>query len=158
MPHELCTQFCVLFVYGCRIHSQPIHVTYVPIFFIVASLALGQSWDFPGISEVALRLFLRYYGLHRMPHIWKGSLSVLQGNCFYTCVYLFQKCMITYHNIPLHASHITYHIISYHIVSYDNITSYLIMDYIIIYDIILILNLAKTGYSQWLLSCYLIWY
>ena len=38
----------VLAVFECMyLNSQLIHVTYVPIFFIVASLTLGQSWYFP---------------------------------------------------------------------------------------------------------------
>ena len=50
--HEICTQiYHTLFLIH---HSTFIHVNYLSIFFRVASLALGQSYDCPRASEVTL--------------------------------------------------------------------------------------------------------
>ena len=44
--------FVLLWLYH---HSQWIHVIYLPVFFRVTSLALGQSYDCPSASKVTLK-------------------------------------------------------------------------------------------------------
>ena len=54
--HKICTWYsCSLFCCGYIINSSWILVIGLPIFFRVASLALGQSYDCPSASEVTLR-------------------------------------------------------------------------------------------------------
>ena len=48
---HICTFSCSTHEYG----SLKIHMMYLPIFFRVASLALGQSYDCPSASEATLQ-------------------------------------------------------------------------------------------------------
>ena len=56
LSHEICIQFChAWFCCHYVISSWRIVVVYLPISFRVTSLALGQSYDCPSISEVTLK-------------------------------------------------------------------------------------------------------
>ena len=54
--HELCTWFCcALLCCSYVVSSWLLHGTYLPIFFMVTSLTLGQSYYFHNASAVTLK-------------------------------------------------------------------------------------------------------
>ena len=100
MSHKIYTQFCcAILCCGFIISSLWCHMIYLPIFFRVTSLALGQSWDCPSASEVTLKdmgkinLYLttrehkKLQTLYIIPGIYNVSdtSQTSQAVCFISC-------------------------------------------------------------------------
>ena len=54
ISNDICTQFCCA-LFWLYLSSQLTQFVYLPIFFSVVSLALGQSYDCPSASEWSLK-------------------------------------------------------------------------------------------------------
>ena len=102
--HEICTYF--YHAMSCGYQLFQIHMVNLPIFFKVASLALGQSCDCPSAREATLKNMgkINYYHTQQNTTHVHILWDVLQESCreYISCVQEMPRCNIKQATMVIH--------------------------------------------------------